>query len=146
MGKNVYKRPSPSSPLKGLNGFKGLNRLIKSEGGVSPTGVFYPWARWGWGPGQIPELFVRRRIRRIFLKNAKTVFDDETYLEKRLGIILDGNLHSVSLRMFLVFGKKIGFRTEEHFGSNMSYFQSTKWLFLKKCYARGVRIQKKIFF
>ena len=60
-----------------------------SEGGVSPTGVFYPWARWGWGPGQIPELFVarRRRNRWIFLKKAKTVFDDETYLEKRLGIV-----------------------------------------------------------
>ena len=58
-----------------------------SEGGVSPTGVFYPWARWGWGPGQIPELLGRRRNRRIFLKKAKTVFDDETYLEKRLGIV-----------------------------------------------------------
>ena len=95
-----------------------------SEGGVSPTGVFYPWARWGWGPGQIPELFVtRRRNRRIFLKKAKTVVDDETYLEKRLGIILDGNLHIFSLRIFLVFGKKIGFRTEEHFGPKMSYFE-----------------------
>ena len=64
--------------------------LLWSEGGVSPTGVFYPWARWGWGPGQIPELLGRRRNRRnrwIFLKNAKTVFDDETYLEKRLGIV-----------------------------------------------------------
>ena len=29
-----------------------------------------------------------------FPQKGKTVFDDETYLEKRLGIILDGNLHS----------------------------------------------------
>ena len=43
----------------------------KSEGGVSPTGVLYPWARWGWGPGQIPELLGRRRNRRIFLKKVK---------------------------------------------------------------------------
>ena len=67
-----------------------IDGIELSEGGVSPTGVFYPWARWGWGPGQIPELLGRRRRRRnrrIFLKKAKTVFDDETYLEKRLGIV-----------------------------------------------------------
>ena len=62
-------------------------------GRVSPYGVFGPWARWGWGPGQIPELLRRRRRRRrIFLKNVKTVFDDETYLEKRLGIVKHGLL------------------------------------------------------
>ena len=77
-----------------------------SEGGVSPTGVFYPWARWGWGPGQIPELLGRRRIRRIFLKNAKTVFGHETYLEKRLGIVKHGLFHGFSMRIFLKFSKK----------------------------------------
>ena len=61
-----------------------------------------------------------------FPQKCKTVFDDETYLEKRLGIILDGNLHSFSLRIFLVFGKKIGFQAGEHFGPQMSYFELKK--------------------
>ena len=54
-----------------------------------PDRRIFPWARWGWGPGQIPELLGRRRRRNrwIFLKNAKTVFGHETYLEKRLGIV-----------------------------------------------------------
>ena len=61
----------------------------------------------GMGPGQIPELFVRRRIRRIFLKNAKTVFGDETYLEKRLGIVKHGFMQGFPRRIFLVFSKNL---------------------------------------
>ena len=41
-------------------------KLIKVGGRGFPDRLIFPWARWGWGPGQIPELFGRRRI---FLKN-----------------------------------------------------------------------------
>ena len=60
-------------------------RRNRREGFPRPA-YFIPGRDGDGGPGQIPELFVTRR-RRIFLKNAKTVFDDETYLEKRLGIV-----------------------------------------------------------
>ena len=73
-----------------------INKYIGGRG--FPSRRIFPWARWGWGPGQIPELFGRRRRRRrwrrIFLKNAKTEIDDESYLEQILGIIIDGEFHS----------------------------------------------------
>ncbi len=41
-----------------------------------------------------------------FPQKGKTVFDDETYLEKRLGIVKHGFIRGFSLRNFLVFGQK----------------------------------------
>ena len=64
-----------------------------------PLRRIFSWARWGWGPGQIPEVFGRRRCR-IFLKNAKTEIDDESYLEKRLGIVKHGFIHGFAMRIF----------------------------------------------
>ena len=50
-----------------------FSELIEVRG--SPLRCIFSWARWGRGPGQIPELLRRRRRRRrrrrIFLKHVK---------------------------------------------------------------------------
>ena len=48
-------------------------KIVFSVGGRGfPSRRIFPWARWGWGPGQIPELFGRRR--RISSKMQKRKF------------------------------------------------------------------------
>ena len=71
----------------------------------SPHEVFDPWVRWDPGLDRSRSFRVVVSSRRVavasqIIKNAKTENDDESYLEKRLGIVKHSILHSFVLRIF----------------------------------------------
>ena len=64
-----------------------------------PLRRIFSWARWGWGPGQIPVVRTSASSSSDVPQKCNMEIDGESYLEQRLGIIIGADRHGLLPRI-----------------------------------------------